>query len=229
MLWAQLARARKLVAETTQSLEIERQAVIDLERNRMVPSTINRYRLVETLDIRRQFLLSECSRILRKVGRLTEPLKGNPPLPQSQRESQKGGFDANETTADHAEWSSGQREAASEGVAEAHGYCRRSPAEKRYQRSGTRPEEIVHKPTKDPIEEDPLHENPEGLSDIWENAYSGRMISPAERLLASGVTLDSFMQKENFAAFCYAVATAPIVSWFCGMSAGGIEEIDGSD
>jgi hypothetical protein len=105
MLWAQLARARKLVAETTQSLEIERQAVIDLERNRMVPSTIiyDRYRLVETLDIRRQFLLSERSRILRRVGGLTEPLKGNPPLPKSQRESQKGGFDASETTADHAE------------------------------------------------------------------------------------------------------------------------------
>jgi hypothetical protein len=28
------------------------------------------------------------------------------------------------------------------------------------------PRKIVHKPTKDPIEEDPLHENPEGLSDI---------------------------------------------------------------
>jgi hypothetical protein len=67
------------VGETTHSLEIERQALIDLERNGMVPSTIiyDRYRLIETLDIRRQFLLSERSRILRRVGGLTEPLKRN--------------------------------------------------------------------------------------------------------------------------------------------------------
>jgi hypothetical protein len=40
ILWARLAKALTLVAETTHSLEIERQALIDLERNGMVPSTI---------------------------------------------------------------------------------------------------------------------------------------------------------------------------------------------